>query len=82
MTAYLIFPDYQSAHSRADAEGMAQGLPYHYCCPAEITRYVSTPRETASGQWALDVTGYDLTTEEQAATVTAVEWPEAEGADE
>ena len=76
MSAYLTFPDYQSAHGRADAEGMAQGLPYHSCCPAEITRYPSTPRETASGQWALPVDGYDLTAEEQAAVVTEVTWPQ------
>ena len=78
MTAYLIFPDYQSAQGRADAEGMAKGLAYHTHGAPHITRYLSYPRETASGQWALPVDGYDLTTEEQAATVNEVEWPEEE----
>ena len=74
---YLIFPAQQPALDRADAEGQAQNLPY-WTTPSEITRRLSDPRETASGQWALDVTGYDLTPEEQAATVTEVEWPTEE----
>ena len=78
MSTYLIYDTFQLAHGRADAEGITKGLAYHTHGAPHITRYLSYPRETASGQWALPVDGYDLTTEEQAAVVTEVEWPEEE----
>ena len=76
MTAYLIYDDCQSALDRADAEGMAQGLPYWTVGTSEITRRPSDPRETADNTWALPVDGYDLTPEEQSQIVTEVTWPE------
>ena len=76
MTAYLIYDTYQSAQGRADAEGMAQGLPYWTVGTSEITRRLSDPRETSNGDWALEVSGYELSEEEQGNLVEDVEWPE------
>jgi hypothetical protein len=75
MKTYLIFATYAAAHSRADAEGLAKGLAYHVCGPHQVTRYISYPRETKTGQWALNVEDYELTPEEQAETVGEPEWP-------
>ena len=69
---YLIYNDSEAAWSRADAEGAARNLRYHTV--GGITRYLSAPRETADGKWALDVSGYNLTEAEQAQTVETVEW--------
>ena len=74
---YLIHSTAEAAWSRADAEGAALNLPYH--TGTGITRYLSAPRETADGKWALDVSGYNLTEDEQAQTVDSVEWPQPEG---
>ena len=73
---YLIHNTAKAAWSRADAEGAARNLPYH--TGTGITRYVTSPRETADGQWALEVSNYDLTEAEQAQTVESVEWPQLE----
>ena len=48
--------------------GIAQGLAYH--TKGQGSRYVSSPKETIDGLWALDVTGYELDEVEAATTVT------------
>ena len=75
---YLIFNTQSAAQARAEAEGQAQNLPYYRNPQAGVTRYLSSPRETADGKWALEVSGYDLTEDEDAKAVDSVEWPEEE----
>ena len=55
---YLIYPTEQDAWNRSEEEGIAQGLAYH--TKGQGSRYVSSPKETIDGLWALDVTGYNL----------------------
>ena len=75
---YLIFPTESAAWSRAEAEGQARNLPYWRALQTGDTRYLSSPRETADGKWALEVSGYDLTEDELEKVVASVEWPEEE----
>ena len=71
--SYLIFTTESAAYDRAEAEGIAQNLPYYR--DGGKTRYVSLPSPCVGG-WALEVTGYQLSEAEQAEVVTEVEWPE------
>lgn len=59
---FLIFDSLEDALSRADEEGANLGLSYHR--NGSGTRYVSYPIETIEGNYALDVTDYDLAEEE------------------
>ena len=64
---YLLFSTEQDAWDRSEEEGIAMGLAYH--TKGQGSRYVSAPKETIDGLWALDVTVYDLDELEQS-TVT------------
>ena len=64
---YLLYPTEQDAWDRSEEEGIAQGLAYH--TKGQGSRYVSSPKETIDGLWALDVTGYELDGVEAATTV-------------
>jgi hypothetical protein len=55
---YLLFSTEQDAWDRSEEEGIAQGLAHH--TKGRGSRYVSAPKETLDGLWALDVTGYNL----------------------
>ena len=55
---YLLYPTEQDAWNRSEEEGIAMGLAYH--TQGQGSRYVSAPKETIDGLWALDVTGYNL----------------------
>ena len=76
--SYLIYTTFEAAQSRAEAEGQAQNLPYYRNPQTGVTRYLSTPRETADGKWALEVSGYELSEDEEEKVVESVEWPEEE----
>ena len=73
---YLIFTTFEAAQSRAEAEGQAQNLPYYRNPQLGVTRYLSTPQETAEGKWALEVSAYQLTEDEEEKVVESVEWVE------
>ena len=73
---YLIYTIHSEAQTRAEQEGQTQNLPYYRNPQAGVTRYLSTPTETADGQWALEVSGYQLTEDEEAKVVDSVEWVE------
>ena len=75
---YLIYTTESAAQFRAEAEGQAQNLPYYRNPQTGVTRYLSTPQETADGKWALEVSGYGLTEDEEEKVVESVEWPEEE----
>tara|TARA_R100001163_G_scaffold58561_1_gene46913 strand:+ start:2528 stop:2752 length:225 start_codon:yes stop_codon:yes gene_type:complete len=64
---YLIYDTEEDAYTRADTEGKRIG--YSYWTEGTGTRWSTRPQATAEGKYALNVTTYDLTTEEQSATV-------------
>lgn len=71
--SYLIYTTESAAWARSETEGQHRNLPYHR--GEGTTRYVTAPQQAAEGEWALDVIGYDLTEDEQAATVETFEAP-------
>ena len=68
---YLIYSTEQDAWDRSEQEGIAQGLAHH--TTGSGSRYVTAPQETADDKWALPVSGYALSEEEEAATVPSYE---------
>ena len=64
---YLIFATEQEAWDRSEQEGIARGLAYHKV--GKGTRYVSSPKVTLNDNYALPVSGYNLTEEEQEAVL-------------
>ena len=71
---YLLYPTEQDAWDRSEGEGIARGLAYH--TNGQGSRYVSAPKETIDGLWALDVTGYDLDELEESTVTTDVTFPQ------
>lgn len=74
---YLIFATEQEGIDRSEQEGIARGLAYHKV--GKGSRYVTRPRLTSSDTWALPVSTYNLTEDEQAAVVETVSFPDPEG---
>jgi len=74
---YLLYPTEQDAWNRSEEEGIAQGLAYH--TKGQGSRYVSSPKETIDGLWALDVTGYDLDELEKGTITLNVIFPQPPG---
>lgn len=66
---YLIYTTKEEAIARADQEGKLIG--YSYWKEGLGTRWTTSPDPTAEGDWALDVTEYTLTSEEQSQTVSS-----------
>tara|TARA_R100001086_G_C11814273_1_gene252406 strand:+ start:910 stop:1131 length:222 start_codon:yes stop_codon:yes gene_type:complete len=66
---YLIYDTEEDAFARADKEGKRVG--YSYWINGKGTRWATSPEPTAEGKYALNVTTYDLTEEEESATVTS-----------
>ena len=71
---YLIFETEQEGIDRSEREGIALGLAYHKV--GKGSRYVTQPRLTTDDTWALPVSTYNLTEEEQAAIVENVSFYE------
>ena len=71
---YLLFSTGQDAWNRSEEEGIAQGLAHH--TKGRGSRYVSAPKETIDGLWALDVTGYDLDELEESTVTPNVTFPQ------
>ena len=71
---YLLFSTEQDAWNRSEQEGIARGLAYH--TNGKGSRYVSAPKETIDGLWALDVTGYDLAELEESTVTPNVTFPQ------
>jgi len=63
---YLIYPNEKDAIERADEEGKEIG--YTYWTEGAGTRWLTKPVPTADGEWALDVSEYDLDELEEATT--------------
>lgn len=66
---YLIYDTEEDAYARADTEGKRLG--YSYWTQGTGTRWSTRPDPTAEGKYALNVTTYDLTEEEESNTVTS-----------
>jgi hypothetical protein len=66
---YLIYNNKEDAYARADAEGQRVG--YSYWIKGTGTRWATIPEPTSEGKYALNVTTYDLTEEEESATVNS-----------
>ena len=74
---YLIYPTEKDACDRADEEGKEIG--FAYWTEGTGTRWLTKPVPTADGEWALDVSEYDLDELEEASVVDTylpVEQPE------
>tara|TARA_R100000479_G_C6288348_1_gene165595 strand:+ start:187 stop:423 length:237 start_codon:yes stop_codon:yes gene_type:complete len=66
---YLIYDNEEDANARADEEGKRLGLAHW--TKGYGSRRVLSPQPTAEGKWALNVTVYDLTEEEESSTVNS-----------
>ena len=66
---YLIYDTEEDAYARADVEGKRIG--YSHWTEGTGTRWSTRPDPTAEGKWALNVTTYDLTEEEESNTVNS-----------
>ena len=64
---YLIYDNEEDANARADEEGKRMGL--SHWIHGVGSRRVFSAQPTAEGKWALNVSVYDLTEEEEESTV-------------
>ena len=76
MSDYLIYTNLEDALARAETEGVRRN--YSYYKIGRGTRYKTSPEETADGNYALDVTEYELTEDEQSAITNSVTFPTSE----
>ncbi len=67
---YLVYNTYDEAEVKADEEGARRNYSYHI--NGEGTRYHTKPHLTTSNKYALNVTDYVLTEEEEATVVNSV----------
>jgi hypothetical protein len=70
---YLIFQTEQDACDRADEEGRDIG--FAYWTEGTGTRWLTKPVPTADGEWALDVSEYDLDDSEATTVVDSYAVP-------
>ena len=77
MAKYLIFDTEQEGEQRAFAEGARLNLYFHRGLPDSDkgSKYSTYPKKTADNKFALDVTDYELTAEEESSTVSSVAFP-------
>ena len=68
---YLIYTTEQAAWNRSAAEAASKGM-------GATTQFVSAPRQTKAGKWALPVEGYKLTEAEQGKVVKNPTFPKPE----
>ena len=66
-------------YARADEEGKELNFDYWREDNGIGTRWLTAPVPTAEGQWALDVTDYDLDEQEEATTVPSYNPVPSEG---
>ena len=65
---YLIFATESAAWNRSAKEAKRRNM-------GSATQYVTSPRKTTAGKYALPVEKYELTEYEKSKTVKSVEWP-------
>jgi len=71
---FLIYTNEQDGIDRAHQEGQYRNLPFW--SNAGIAKTLTLPKQITDGDWALDVTDYELDDVEAAATVDSVTFPE------
>ena len=64
---YLIYTTEEDANARADQEGVL--LKFALLTHGSGTRWLTAPQPTAEGNYALDVTNYELSDVEKTETV-------------
>ena len=64
---YLIYTTEEQVIARADQEG--QLLKFAHWTQGRGTRWLTAPQPTLEGNWALDVTNYELSDAEKTETV-------------
>jgi hypothetical protein len=74
---YLVFTTEEEGEQRAFAEGQRLNLYFHRGLPDSDkgSKYLTFPRETSNGKFALDVSDYELTSSEQSKAVSSVTFP-------
>lgn len=70
---YLIFDNLADAEERADQEGQYRG--YSFWQYGIGTKWLTAPVETAEGDYALDVSGYELDDVEETLVVETITLP-------
>ena len=73
---YLLYTTEEEAWNRSEQEGIALGLAYHKV--GSGSRYVTSPKLTANDQYALEVSNFNLTEDEESNTVLEVTFPTEE----
>ena len=73
---YLLYTTEEEAWNRSEQEGISLGLAYHKV--GSGSRYVTSPKLTADDQYALEVSTFNLTEDEESSTVSEVTFPTEE----
>jgi hypothetical protein len=76
---YLIFDNLADAEERADEEGQYRG--YSFWIDGVGTKWMTAPVKTAEGDFALEVSGYNLSEVEYDALHETITLPEPEEVD-
>jgi hypothetical protein len=76
---YLIFDTLADAEQRADEEGQYRG--YSFWLNGVGTKWLTDPVQTAEGDYALEVSGYNLSEVEYDALHKTITLPEPEEVD-
>tara|TARA_R100001082_G_C4286008_1_gene126041 strand:- start:404 stop:610 length:207 start_codon:yes stop_codon:yes gene_type:complete len=67
---WLVYETYSEAVDRANTEGQRRN--YGHWSGAGSTKWHTAPEVTSDNKWALKVTDYELSTEEQSQTVESI----------
>ena len=73
---YLIYDELTDAEQRADEEGQYRG--YSFWLNGVGTKWLTSPVQTAEGDYALEVSGYNLSEVEYDALHETITLPEPE----
>ena len=76
---YLIYDELTDAEQRADEEGQYRG--YSFWLNGVGTKWLTAPVQTAEGDYALEVSGYNLSEVEYDALHETIALPELEVVD-
>lgn len=71
---WLVFETEEEAYTRADVEGARRGYLYH-SGDLNGSRFYTSPKQTLDNKYALNVSEYELTEEEESTTVSTVTFP-------
>lgn len=77
MAKYLIYNTEEEAKQRAFQEGERKNLYFFRGLPDSHkgSKYITYPKVTSNNDFALDVSEYELTTEEQSMSTSSVTFP-------